>query len=184
MKPEIVRKFERLAKRNAKRRTDPRFLNTMGFLTAKGFLGYNRPLTEMPNARIHLQDAIWAGRNVEPRILEVLPAALARLPKHFKVTQDPTLDEKALLNAAKALRTGETEGEPCLGVDFGKARVWMDLPLRDKRTRTATVKKRTKNFRLRPEVIDRLSTLARAENTTETEILERLVLGSLKDGTP
>ena len=136
MKKDIVLRFKKLAKRNAKRRTDPRFLNTMGFLTAKGFLGYNRPIHEMPNARIPLEDAIWAGENVEPRILEVLPAALARLPKHFTLTRNPAPGTKRLMETAKALRKGATLGEPCLGVAFQKARVWMDLPLRDRRTRT------------------------------------------------
>ena len=37
---------------------------------------------------INLKDAIWAGRFVEPRILEVLPAAYERFKKHFSGDAD------------------------------------------------------------------------------------------------
>jgi hypothetical protein len=55
----------------------------MGFLVAKGFLYTNKKIPLNPNGHINLKDAIWAGRFVEPRILEVLPAAYERFIKHF-----------------------------------------------------------------------------------------------------
>ena len=47
----------------------------MGFLVRKGFLHTNKTIPLNPNDHIDLSDAVWAGRVVEPRILEVLPAA-------------------------------------------------------------------------------------------------------------
>ncbi|MBS1962193.1 MAG: hypothetical protein JST04_08255 [Bdellovibrionales bacterium] len=175
-KPNLIDRFKRLAERNARRRKDPRFFDTMGFLVAKGFLGYNRPILPRPNARLELRDAIWAGTYVEPRILEVLPAAVARLPKNFRIPEKPARDEAKLVEIAEALREG-TETEVCFHeIGPEKYRVWMDLPLKDGRTVPVKERKRAKNFRLRPIVIDRLEALAKAENLSETEVLERIVL--------
>jgi len=55
----------------------------MGFLVAKGFLYTNKKIPLNPNEHINLKDAIWAGRFVEPRILEVLPAAYERFKKYL-----------------------------------------------------------------------------------------------------
>ncbi len=75
-KEEILKRIVAKAKVDAKMRKEPRFLKVMGFLVAKGFLDVNYPVPRLPNQRLLLEDAIWAGKNVEPRILEVLPAAL------------------------------------------------------------------------------------------------------------
>lgn len=177
MNPETLARFKQLAARNARRRKDLRFTNTVGLLVAKGLLGYNRPLLERPNARIDLRDALWAGKNVEPRILEVLPAAVARLPKHFRIPPVPTRDEKQLLEAATALRRNRREGEPFLGIEYEKYRVWMDLPLRDGRTRAGKARKQTKTFRLRGDAIEKLGELAKQAEISEAEVLEKLLLG-------
>ena len=60
----------------------------MGFLVAKGFLYTNKKIPLNPNQHINLNDAVWAGLFIEPRILEVLPAAYERFKKHFSVDSD------------------------------------------------------------------------------------------------
>jgi len=74
-KKDFIKKIKKLAQQDEKRRLDPRYLKVMGFLAAKGFLYINKKILLNPNGHINLTDAIWAGRFVEPRILEVLPAA-------------------------------------------------------------------------------------------------------------
>lgn len=177
MKPETLLRFKALAQRNEARRLDPRFLETMGFLVAKGFLGYNRPIPEKPNARLDIQDAIWAGKNVEPRILEVLPAALARLKRHFLLPKDPGTEERNLIETAHALEVGAEDARAFLKIPYAKLKVWMNLPLKDRRTRIQTEKKRLKTFRLHPTVIQKLAQTAKSEQVTEAEILERLITG-------
>src|SRR5688572_24526243 len=84
MKKELIlKKIKQAARRDRKKRLDPRYIRTMAFLTAKGFLFANRRFPQWPNLRLQIDDAIWAGKNVEPRILEVLPAAVLRLGRRF-----------------------------------------------------------------------------------------------------
>jgi hypothetical protein len=59
-KKALIKKISVLAQQDKKRRQDPRYL----------------------------KDALWAGRIVEPRILEVLPAAYERFKKHFSGDAD------------------------------------------------------------------------------------------------
>ena len=66
---------------------DRRFRESMGFLVAKGFLKTNFPVPLLPNKRLRLEDVLWAGTHVEPRILEVLPAAVLRLEQHRPATR-------------------------------------------------------------------------------------------------
>ncbi len=177
MNPKILAGFKQLAKRNARRRNDLRFTNTIGLLVAKGLLATNRPILDRPNARIDVSDALWAGKNVEPRILEVLPAAIARLPKHFRIPLKPTAEETQLLATAGALSKHVLDGEPFLGIEYKKLKVWMDLPLRDGRIRSGNARKRMKSFRLRSDAIEKLAKSAEASGLSEAEVIERLLLG-------
>ena len=74
----FIKKIKEIAQQDKRRRLDSRYLKVMGFLVAKGFLYTNKKIHLNPNGHINLTDAIWAGRYVEPRILEVLPAAYER----------------------------------------------------------------------------------------------------------
>ncbi len=87
-KKALIKKINKLAQQDKKRRLDPRYMKVIGFLVAKGFLYINKKFPLNPNEHINLKDAIWAGRCVEPRILEVLPAAYERFKKHFSGDAD------------------------------------------------------------------------------------------------
>src|SRR5258707_34054 len=128
-KQEILRKITLAAKRDVRRRRDTRYRLVMGFLTAKGFLRTNQALPLLPNIRIPLEDAIWAGKYVEPRILEVLPAAIIRLPNHFQIEREK---HKDLLGVVDRIKAGEKDGPNLWDIPFEKFRPWVDLPLRDK----------------------------------------------------
>ena len=96
------------------RQRDSRFLKTMGFLVAKNLLKTNREDIQ-PRARVKLaiKDVLWAGNNVEPRILEVLPAALIHFPKTFKgLDQLP----KELSSIVEQIRRQQTDGPDYKGL--------------------------------------------------------------------
>lgn len=169
---ELLRKIARAAGRDRKRRRDPRFLETMGFLVAKGFLRTNQDLALLPNRRIQLKDAIWAGMHVEPRILEVLPAAVVRLPRHFDLDAN---EHPELYSVVEKLKKGEETGQPLWGIPFEKLRAWVHLPLPDGRVKDIAEKKVTKTFRLKPAVVKRLRELAHELGCTQTEVLERSI---------
>jgi uncharacterized protein YecT (DUF1311 family) len=173
----LLQKIKKKAEQDRKKRQDPRFLNTMGFLVAKGFLKTNFSVHLCPNLRLRVEDAVWAGENVEPRILEVLPAAVLRLGKHFDLNRKK---HPALAVVVDQLRRREQKGEPFCGMPYEKLKIWADFPLLDKRVKGIGERKLTKTFRLDPEVADRLKALATKENCTETEVLERLVRNVMK----
>lgn len=78
----LLKLIKEKAAKDAEMRKDPRYLRTMGFLVAKGFLKTEK-LFPLRVRMLNVDDAIWAGVNVEPRILEVLPAAIIRFEKYF-----------------------------------------------------------------------------------------------------
>jgi hypothetical protein len=169
---DLIQQIKEKAKLDAINRRDRRFLETMGFLVAKGFLKTNIDLPLLPNKRLHLDDAIWAGENVEPRILEVLPAAVLRLGKHFDL--NPKI-HPILAHVVDQLRKREEKGNPFYGVPYEKLRIWADFPLPDKRVKPVKKKKILKTFRLDPEKVKSLRKAALAKGCTETEILEELL---------
>jgi hypothetical protein len=170
----ILQQIRKRARADERNRKDPRFLETLGFLVAKGLLKTNVPVRLRPNKRLRVDDAVWAGQHVEPRILEVLPAAILRLGRHFDL--DPER-HKELAEAVASLRAGETQGKEFRGVPYAKLKHWVDLPLPDRRIKTLRDKKVPKTFRLAPQTIERLALLAREKGISETAVIESLVLG-------
>lgn len=172
-KVSLLKKIKEKAKTDAKNRRDQRYLETMGFLVAKGFLKTNDHVPLRPNKRLRIVDAIWAGENVEPRILEVLPAAVLRLGKHFDL--DPIKHDK-LARVVGQLQKRQSDGDDFCGMPFEKLKVWAEFPLRDKRVKTAGEKKIMKSFRLDRTAVEKLAEIAQSEGSTETEVLEKLLL--------
>lgn len=169
---DFIKKIKAQAKRNAKLRKDSRYKIVMGFFTQMGFLSTNREFHPVGNQRIHLRDAIWAGQ-VEPRILEILPAAFARLPKRFKFERD---EANSIAEIVRCLRNGDEHGPDFLGVPYDKLKGWYNLPLSDKRTKVPTEKKIARNFRLKPKVIEQLEHLAKVQGMSITALLEKIIL--------
>lgn len=172
-KEALLQQIKKKAREDQKKRRDRRFLDTMGLLVAKGFLKTNLALPLLPNKRLRIDDAVWAGIHVEPRILEVLPAAVLRLSKHFDL--DPEA-HKELARVVDQLRRREENGDAFFGMPFEKIKVWAELPLRDRRVKSVSEKKVVKTFRLDPKGLKRLREEAEKKGCTETEILDRLLL--------
>lgn len=172
-KQSLLRRIAARSKITANYRRDPRFLNVMGFLVTKGLLGINASIPELPNKRLTIDDAIWAGVNVEPRILEVLPAAVIRFPRNFDLDPDR---HPELTKTINDLRRHQTQGTDFLGIPYAKVRVWLDFPLKDGRLKLPSEKKVTKSFRLTPKAIARLRALAQESSRTETAVLEDRIL--------
>ena len=95
----------------------------------------------MPNARIDIEDAIWAGKNLEPRILEVLHAAVIRLGKHFNF--DPQ-KHRELNYAIEGLKSNGEGHFFC--IPLTKIRPWLNIRLKERRTKKEIEKKDSKNI--------------------------------------
>ena len=107
---DILKQAKIAAALNKKNRRDPRYLRAIGFLVAKGFLFTNQQIPRTPNIRIDIEDAIWAGENVEPRILEVLPAAVMRMKKHFNYNPVVHTELRKIIELLKKNKEGEFFG--------------------------------------------------------------------------
>ena len=168
----LIKKITHLAQQDQKRRLDPRYLKVMGFLVAKGFLYSNRKIPLNPNEHIYLQDAIWAGRFVEPRILEVLPAAYERFKKHF--SGDAETIEKLEQITDYIKRKGNHKID-FYGISIEKVKPWYFLRLRDRRSKSLADRKVSKTFRFKPKTIAILKNLKDQTGQSETEIIEELI---------
>ena len=131
-KKALIKKIKELAQQDKQRRLDPRYLKVMGFLVAKGFLYTNKKIPPYPKEHINLKDAIWAGRFVEPRILEVLPAAYERFKKHF--SGDAVTVEK-LEHIIDGIKQKNNHKIEFYGISIEKITPWFFIRLRDKRSK-------------------------------------------------
>ena len=149
-KKALIEKINRLAQQDKQRRLDPRYLKIMGFLVAKGFLHTNTKIPLNPNEHINLKDAVWAGRFVEPRILEVLPAAYERFKKHFSGDADTIEKLEQIIDCVKQKDNHEID---FYGISIEKIKPWFFIRLRDGRSKSLDKRKVSKSFRFKPETM-------------------------------
>ncbi|MEE4602493.1 MAG: hypothetical protein V2J65_14525 [Desulfobacteraceae bacterium] len=171
-KEDVIEKINKLAQQDKKRRIDPRYLKVMGFLVAKGFLYTNENIPRFPNEHINLKDAIWAGRYVEPRILEVLPAAFERFKRHFAGDADTIGNLEQLIARIKDKNDQHLD---FYGIPIEKVKPWFFIRLRDGRSKSFDKRKVSKTFRFKPETVTRLKNLKEQSGQSETEIIEKLI---------
>lgn len=173
---DAIRQIREKAEQDTEKRRDLRFLETMGFLIAKGFLRTNLEIRPAPNKRLRIEDVIWAGQAVEPRILEVLPAAVLRFGKHFDLDPDKHSELARVIHQLKK----DEDGEPFFGIPFGKIKMWVTFNLPDRRLKPLHEKKIPKTFRLSPTAIRNLQNFALGRNCSETQILEEFLTAGAK----
>ncbi|MBW2430730.1 MAG: hypothetical protein JRF56_17355 [Deltaproteobacteria bacterium] len=171
-KKALIKKINKLAQQDKKRRLDPRYLKVMGFLVAKGFLYTNKKIPLNPNEHINLNDAVWAGLFVEPRILEVLPAAYERFKKHFSGDADTIEKLEKIIDCVKQKDNHKID---FYGISIEKMKPWFFIRLQDGRSKSLADRKVSKTYRFKPEVIDILKELKQKTGQSETEILEKLI---------
>jgi hypothetical protein len=171
-KKALIKKINKLAQQDKQRRQDPRYLKVMGFLVAKGFLHTNKKIPLNPNEHINLKEAVWAGRFIEPRILEVLPAAYERFKNHFSGDTDTIEKLEQIIDCIKQRDNLEID---FYGITIEKMAPWFFIRLRDGRSKSLDKRKVSKTFRFKPETVIILKTLKDRTGQSETEILENLI---------
>ena len=171
-KKSLIKKICKLTQQDNKRRLDPRYLKVMGFLVAKGFLYTNKIIPLKPNEHINPKDAIWAGRFVEPRILEVLPAAYERFKRHFSGDAETVEKLEKITDHIKQKSDHKIE---FYGIPVEKIKPWFFIRLRDRRSKSLNERKVSKTFRFKPETVNILKNLKAQTGQSETSILEDLI---------
>jgi len=145
-----------------RRAQDPRFLRVMGRFVHEKLLvvNFEVPLHGEP---IRLADVLWAGE-VEPRLLELLPALLVRRPSLFS-------DRGALppdLASAVAALQQDREPESFRGIAGQDVHRWLG-----RLGRKGKVPARLKSFRFTPEDQRLLAHLAKELGVSETDVVRR-----------
>lgn len=152
----FIKKIKAKAKQNKLNREDLRFKKTIALLKGKGLLDTNLKIHPAPQIRIEVQDAIWAGKNVEPRILEVLPAAILHYKKNFLCTKPLPAELEEVL---QAIQTDAPNGPPFEGIPYEKMKHWANTQLKDKRTKPTKDKKLPKYIRLQVRHLNKIKAL-------------------------
>jgi hypothetical protein len=145
-----------------RRRRDPRFARVMGRFVREGLLFTNRDVPE--NRRpVAVEDVLFAGE-LEPRLLELLPALIVKRPAMFRGLSALPPD---LAETVRALRR-DAEPPDFRGIPGRDVRGWLRRV-----GRRGKVPARLKAFRLRPEDQRLLSELSERLALSETDVIRR-----------
>ena len=153
---------KRLQTRIARGRRDPRYRCVIGRLKAARLLATNYEVPDF-RGRITVADALWAGE-LEPRVLELLPALVVKKPSLFV---DPTNLPEDLANAVRSLRRNQAP-EAFRGIPGSDILKW--LPRVGHRGKTPS---RLKCFRLTAEDLSLLEELSRERGLSETDTVRQ-----------
>lgn len=148
--------------------------DVFGFLVAKGLLfAPNIPLK--PLVKLNLKEVIRIGLEIEPRVIEVLPAALLHFPKSF--TNLKYLPKKIKL-VLDHIKEDKEEGPSLAGIKYEDMRRWANTPLKDSRVVPVNKKRIMKSIRLSPDTLRILKDKAKQAMVSETQYLEKLILNT------
>jgi hypothetical protein len=145
-----------------RRRSDERYQRVMGRFIADGLLHTNQDIVAHHDP-ICVEDVLWAGE-VEPRLLELLPALIVKRPSMFV---DVVALPEDLAQPVRRLRRG-LEPEPFRSIPGNRLLQWLPRV-----GRVGTVPARLKSFRFKPEDLRLLSALVQQLGVSETEVVRR-----------
>jgi hypothetical protein len=146
-----------------RKRRDPRYRRVLGRMVGVGLLTTNEDIPKN-RALLAVSDVLWAG-DVEPRILELLPALLVRRPALF-VDDDRAFPDD-LVEAVSALRRNAVPAD-FRGVPGATLHRWLGIVGRGNK-----LPSRLKAFRLQTEDIALLTRLRDELGISETAVLRR-----------
>ena len=149
----------------------------IGFLVAKGLL-IAPSVKPMSSVKIKISDAVNTGLTFEPRVLEVLPAALLHFPRSFLGYDDMPEQLKQVL---ACIRRGDESGPSIAGIPYSAMLRWANEPLPDKRTRPEKERRITKAFRLKKSTLDRLLRGAQKARMSQAAYIEKLLLDATSE---
>ncbi|MEZ4846859.1 MAG: hypothetical protein R2877_08005 [Bdellovibrionota bacterium] len=119
--------------------------------------------------KIPAKDALWVAKNIEPRVLEVLPAALLHFPKAFLFKDQLP---KEFLEIISDIQKGKPEGNDYNGIAYKDMLRWANIQLKDQRTKKQEDKKTNMTLRLTEKHKTKFKNIAKRKNTTPTKLFE------------
>ncbi len=145
-----------------RRARDARFLEVMGRFVHDGLLVSNRNHRAHKH-RLHVSDVLWAGE-LEPRLLELLPALVVKRPAMFVDTNDLPADlDDAVRSLKRDFIPNDFRGIPGADVHRWLRRVG----------HRGKAPSRLKSFRFTPSDQRLLEQLSEKLGISETEVVRR-----------
>lgn len=151
---------------------DKAAIDIFGFLVAEGLL-LVEGVSPRPMAKLNIKDVLRVGQEIEPRVLEVLPAALLHFPRSF--TNQKAIPEN-LAQVIDLIRRGEKTGPDLAGIKFKDMKRWANVQLKDSRVVPEDQKRVMKSIRLKKGTLEVLAKKAASRCMNETELIETLIL--------
>jgi hypothetical protein len=145
-----------------RRARDPRFVTVMGRFVREGLLVTNRKHRAHKN-RLHVSDVLWAGE-LEPRLLELLPALLVKRPAMFVNTKDLPTDLDDVVRSLKR----DTIPKDFRGIPGTDVHRWLRRV-----GHRGKAPSRLKSFRFTPSDQRLLERLSEKLGISETEVVRR-----------
>ncbi len=145
-----------------RREKDPRFGRVMGRFVREGLLIVNHEV-KVSDDPVSIDDVLWAGE-LEPRLLELLPALIVKRPSLFR---DPTVLPTDLADAVTCLKR-DREPVAFRGIPGADVHRWLRRV-----GRQGKVPSRLKSFRFSADDQRLLSHLATKLELSETEVIRR-----------
>lgn len=168
----FIKKAEALQKQRAALYADKRYTKTLGFFQAKGLL-WAKNIKPVGGVKLAIKDVLWVAKNIEPRVFEVLPAALLHCPRSFLVQTHLPEEIKQIL---QALKLGLAQGPSYIGIPFGKFKFWAEFKTKDGRVRALSEKSVARSFRLLPQAARLLEDRAKAEGISQGVMISKIIL--------
>lgn len=169
--PALIQKAQAVLKRDQKRKTDPRYIRTIGLLSGKGML-LAPNVSLAPSAKVAVSDAYWVATHIEPRVWEILPAAVLHFPRSFIGAH--AFPE--LMEVVSQLKR-EQVGNDFKGVPFNQIKRWADFKPADGRTKSLADLKIMRSFRLSKDCIAKIVALAQERGISQSQLIEKLLSG-------
>ena len=159
-KKDIIALAKKRAKRLKQLRKDPRYSKVIGRLRKEGLIDANVPKN---NRKFYLEEALWVGENIEPRVIELLPAIVLKKPSLFVIKDFP----QPLAEAANKLKRGANKLE-YRGIPLRRCEQWIPFVGRKGKLPSAM-----KSFRFQKEDLDLLRELSSKFSESETKVIRK-----------
>ncbi len=175
---DIKEKADQLRRKADLTRSSNEYQRVVGVLSGLGFL-VAPGVQPLPRSKVSISLALEIGA-IEPRILEVLPAAALSFPRSFLYLDKAP---QAFIAVVNALRLGH-QG-PYLGaIPFDKLLEAANRPVKDRRRKMASDRRLSKTYRFSQITLRIIAERARQEGITHTHYIERLVARDRNDIAP
>lgn len=146
------------------------YTKVVGLLSGLGFL-IAPDVRPSSTVKVDINDAISIGRLAEPRVLEVLPAAVVSFPKSFLHLENSPQIFREIVDALKSGRPGPAFE----GISFEKFFEAANRPTKNRKRKIISERRISKTFRFAPETIKALTEQSRKNGSDNTSYLEMLI---------